>query len=61
MCRIGKVVTFWRYEVLNKHHTEGSVKATPPVFRYNVYLTQIEYVFPKTEKSVRIQNSTIVL
>jgi hypothetical protein len=26
--------TFWRYEVVDKHHTEGSGKATPPVCRY---------------------------
>jgi hypothetical protein len=28
-------VTFWRYEVVNKHFTESSNKATPPIFRYN--------------------------
>ncbi len=28
--------TFWRHEVANKHHTEGSGKATPPVCRYTV-------------------------
>jgi hypothetical protein len=26
--------TFWRYEAVNKHHTEGSGKATPPVCNY---------------------------
>jgi len=30
-----EVVTLWRYEVVNKHHTEGSGKATPPVCRYS--------------------------
>ncbi len=28
-----EVVTFWRYEVVNKHHTEGNGKATLPVCR----------------------------
>ncbi len=27
-------VTFWRYEAVNKHQTEGSGKTTPPVCRY---------------------------
>jgi hypothetical protein len=30
--------TFWRYEVVNKHHTEGSGKATPPVCRYSTFV-----------------------
>ena len=31
-----EVVTFWRYEVVNKHHTDGSGKATPSVCRYSM-------------------------
>ncbi len=28
-------VTLWRYEVVNKHHTEDSGKVTPPVCRHS--------------------------
>jgi hypothetical protein len=37
-----EVVTFWSDEVVNKHHTEGSGKATPPVCRYKYVFTHIE-------------------
>ena len=30
--------TLWRCEVANKHHTESSGQATPPVCRYTWYL-----------------------
>ncbi len=29
-----EVVILWRYEVVNKHHTEGKGKAIPSVGRY---------------------------
>jgi hypothetical protein len=45
--------TFWRYEVVNKHHTEGSGKATPPVCRYKCISTkkeEVKIVFIQSKK-----------
>jgi len=33
-----EVVLFWSVEVVNKHHTEGSGKATPPVCLYTIII-----------------------
>jgi hypothetical protein len=30
--------TFWSHEVANKHHTESSGQATPPVCRYTTLI-----------------------